>query len=296
MKNSLLRNHKNMTHYRFVFFGTPEIAVTTLKGLSGEGLVPSLVVTAPDRPAGRGMKMTETPVKKYSSFLNIPCISPEKITPDIIERLVETGPWDFFIVVAYGKILRQSLLDIVNGKVINIHPSLLPLYRGPSPIESVLLSDDIETGVSVMQIDAEVDHGPIIAVERFPLEKEMTAQILETKSALIGARLIAEHIEAYAHDIAELKEQDHSAATFTKKIQKSDGLLEEDLSDWEKWKRYRAYNPWPGVSMIITKHGTPIRIKITKAHYVNENFVIDECIPENGKPLSEAGFKQWLSS
>ncbi len=285
-----------MTHYRFVFFGTPEIAVTALKELSGFGLVPSLVVTAPDRPAGRGMKMTETPVKKYASSLDIPCISPEKITPDIIEHLTETGPWDFFIVVAYGKILRQPLLDIVSGKVINIHPSLLPLYRGPSPIESVLLSDDTETGVSVMQIDVDVYHGPIIAVERFPLEKKMTASELETKSALIGARLISERIEAYAHDTAELTEQDHSSATFTKKIQKSDGLLDESLSDWEKWKHYRAYTPWPGISMIVTKRDAPVRIKITKAHYTDETFVIDECIPENGKPLSEAGFKQWLSS
>lgn len=285
-----------MSHYRFVFFGTPEIAVTALKGLSGEGLVPSLVVTAPDRPSGRGMKMTETPVKKYSSSLGIPCISPEKITPDIIERLKETGPWDFFVVVAYGKILRQSLLDIVNGKVINIHPSLLPLYRGPSPIESVLLSDDIQTGVSVMQIDAEVDHGPIIATETFSLEKEITAPELETKSALLGAKLIADHIEAYVNDTATLTPQDHSAATFTKKIQKSDGLLDEGLSDWEKWKHYRAYTPWPGVFMILTKRDTPVRVKISKAHYIDEHFVIDECTPENGKPLSEAGFKQWLSS
>lgn len=295
-RSSLLKKHSNMSHYRFVFFGTPEIAVTALKGLSGEGLVPSLIVTAPDRPSGRGMKMTETPVKAYARTSDIPCISPEKITPDIIEHLTETGPWDFFIVVAYGKILRQPLLDIVNGKVINIHPSLLPLYRGPSPIESVLLSDDVETGVTVMQIDADVDHGPTIAMEKFPIEKGILAQELETKSALIGARLIALNIEAYAHDTKELTEQDHSIATFTKKIQKIDGLLDESLSDWEKWKHYRAYTPWPGISMVVTKRGLPVRIKITKAHYSDETFTIDECTPENRKPLSEAGFKQWLSS
>lgn len=285
-----------MAHYRFVFFGTPSIAVTALKGLSGAGLIPSLIVTAPDRPSGRGMKLTETPVKAYAATAGIPCISPEKITPDIIDQLKQTGPWDFFIVVAYGKILRQSLLDIAAGKVLNIHPSLLPLYRGPSPIESVLLSDDRETGVSLMQIDTEVDHGPLIAVSSFPLESEMTAPVLETKSALIGAQLIAENIDEYIHGTGTKKEQDHTAATFTKKIQKSDGVLDESLSDWGKWKRYRAYLPWPGVSMIVKKDDLPVRVKITKAHYVNGAFTPDEYIPENGKPLSESQFKQWLSS
>jgi len=283
-----------MKHYRFVFFGTPEIAVTALKGLAGEGLIPSLIVTAPDRPAGRGMRLTPSAVKLYAQEHSLPCITPEKITTETTTAINDAGPWDFFVVVAYGKILRQPLLDIVKGKVINIHPSLLPHYRGPSPIESVLLSDDQITGVTVMEIDAEVDHGPIIAQESFPLALTDTAPVIETKSALIGAQLIAEHIESYLNTTQLPTPQEHTQATFTKKIQKGDGLLDDTLSDWEKWKRCRAYTPWPGVRIVVQKNNIPITVKINTAHYSDEQFIIDTCTPENGKPLSKQQFEQWL--
>lgn len=283
-----------MRHYRFAFFGTPTIAVTALTALVGEGLTPSLIITAPDRPSGRGMRMTPSPVKIYAQEHGIPCITPEKITQDIIEQIKQEGPWDFFVVVAYGKILKQNLLDIPEKKVINIHPSLLPKYRGPAPIEAALLSDDIETGVTVMEIDAEVDHGPIIAQEVLPLNQEITAPELETLSALRGAALIAEHIDGYLTKTLVPTPQDHNSATYTRKIEKSDGIIDETMTDWEKWKRYRAYTPWPGVRFFVQKKGTTVAVKINKARYNNNSFEIIECTPENGKPLSKEQFEQWL--
>lgn len=282
-----------MPNYRYVFFGTPHIAETALQKLVEGGLVPSLVVTGMDKKQGRGMVLTPTPVKAFAEAHGIPILTPVKITPEVISELKEQGPWDFFVVVAYGKILKQELLDIVNGKVINIHPSLLPKYRGPSPIESVLLSDDTETGVTVMEIDALVDHGPIIAQESFDLPPETVRTDLETKSAIQGADMILNHIEAYVSGTSVPTPQDHDASTHTKKIQKEDGDITTLASDWEKWKHFRAYIGWPGTYFYTTHKGARVRVKITKAHWDNA-FVIDEVIPENQKPLPFSVFEKWL--
>jgi methionyl-tRNA formyltransferase len=280
---------------KFVFFGTPEIAVTALEALITSDLTPTLIVTGPAKPQGRGMHLIATPVAIFAETHGIPYLCPVKITPEFIAELTAKGSWDCFIVVAYGKILPQALLDLVDGKVINIHPSLLPKYRGPSPLESVLLSDDTETGVTVMQIDALVDHGPIIAQESFPLPPEMERQQLETLSAQRGAALIAEHLRAYLSGMP-LVDQDHAAATHTKKLSKEDGNLDLAPDDWGKWKQYRALAGRPGVYFTVARRGLHIRVKVVRAHWLQGSFVIDEVIPENQKRQSYQTFLQWLSS
>jgi methionyl-tRNA formyltransferase len=279
--------------YRYAFFGTPSIAKRALEKLIEGGLVPTLIVTGMPKKQGRGMHLIDTRVAELAKTHAIASITPQKITPEVVGEIASHGPFDFFIVVAYGKILPQVLLDVVNGKVINIHPSLLPKYRGPSPLESVLLSDDTETGVTIMEIDKEVDHGPILIQEDFTLPKEITISELEEKSADLGASLILKIIESYVNETLISTPQDHSQSTHTKKFTKEDGNLDAITDEWEKWKKYRALFDWPGVYFTAHRKGGSVRIKIRKAHWDN-GFVIDEVVPENQKPLPYAVFQKWL--
>jgi methionyl-tRNA formyltransferase len=281
-------------NYRYVFFGTPHIAAASLEALQKHDLLPALIVTAPARPQGRGMHVMETPVAAFAHAHNIPLLTPEKISADVIADLHSQGPWDFFLVVAYGKILPSGLLDIANGKVINLHPSLLPHYRGPSPLESVLLSDDTETGVSIMKLDALVDHGPIIAQTATILPEEETIMTLTEKSAETGIDLFIQSLEGYISGARMPFEQDHSLATITRKYTKADGLLDDSLDDWQKWKLFRAFGDRGWVHSAVERHGKPTMIKITKASYVDDAFVIEEVIPENGKRQSYESFLQSL--
>lgn len=274
----------------YVFFGTPHIAAKSLETLKEKGLLPRLIVTAPARPQGRGMHLTETPVAVFGHENNIPVLSPEKITAEVLEDIKNQGPWDFFFVVAYGKILSTKLLELVDHKVLNLHPSLLPLYRGPSPLETVLLSDDSETGISIMQLDAEVDHGPIVAQVSFPLLKEMTLNDLTDLSAVMGSELFAESIEGYLSKDIVPEEQFHAASTHTYKYKKGDGLINDHMTDWQKWKIFRAFGDRGWVHFHTMKLGEPLQVKITKASYEDEAFVIEEVIPENGKRQSFSDF------
>ncbi|HTH93375.1 MAG TPA: methionyl-tRNA formyltransferase [Candidatus Paceibacterota bacterium] len=273
-------------NYRYVFFGTPHIAELTLEELEKQNFLPGLIVTAPARPQGRGMHLTDTPVAQFAHAHNIPVLTPEKITPDFIAELQKHGPWDFYFVVAYGKILPQSLLDSVNGKVLNLHPSLLPKYRGPSPLESVLLSDDTETGVSIMELDREVDHGPIVTQASFVLPEEETVTSLTQKSAVLGTQCLTENIAAYLDGSLSPIVQDHELSTHTKKYVKADGSLDGIADDWQKWKIFRALGDRGWVHFSTEHHGKTITVKITNAAYKDDAFVIEEVIPENGKRQS----------
>jgi methionyl-tRNA formyltransferase len=282
-------------NHRYVFFGTPHIAQLSLEALEKHGSLPSLIITAPARPQGRGMHLLETPVAAFAREHDIPVLMPEKITPELIELLSQADTWDFFLVVAYGKILPQALLDIVNGKVLNLHPSLLPLYRGPSPLESALLSDDVQTGVSIMELDQAVDHGPIVTQGAFELSKDMTVGALTEKSAELGIELFIQSIDQYLSGDLTPNPQDHDISTRTRKYTKADGALDAVSSDWEKWKIFRALGDRGWVHFTATRHGESLTVKITNASYNDEAFVIEEVIPENGKRQSYADFLHSLN-
>ncbi|MDB5254836.1 MAG: methionyl-tRNA formyltransferase, methionyl-tRNA formyltransferase [Candidatus Nomurabacteria bacterium] len=271
---------------KYAFFGTPHIAALSLESLKEKELLPSLIVTAPARPQGRGLHLVETPVAVFGKEHDVSVITPEKISPEVIQSLIDQGPWDFFLVVAYGKILPTSLLEIVDNKVLNLHPSLLPKYRGPSPLESVLLSDDKETGVTIMQLDKLVDHGPIVAQSSFELSSDTTLTSLTEKSAALGIELFANSIEKYLSKELVPTEQDHDSSTHTRKYIKADGLITDDMSSWDKWKIFRALGERGWVHFMIERHGEMVQVKITKASYEDEAFVIEEVIPENGKRQS----------
>ena len=153
----------NASTCRFVFFGTPEFAMIILEELELKGLLPLLVVTAPDKPKGRKLVVTPSEVKLWAQAHDIPVLTPEKLKNEEFVAELSKQEWDLFVVAAYGKIIPKNILEMPKRGVLNVHPSLLPKFRGSSPIESAILSDEKFTGVTIMQLDEEMDHGPVLA-------------------------------------------------------------------------------------------------------------------------------------
>lgn len=281
--------HTNPLSPSFVFFGTPDVSSETLEILKSYGYVPQLIVTAPDRPVGRHFTMTPSPTKVWALENNIPLIQPEKITEEVLEILrhpptpSERGGAepDLFIVVAYGKILPQALIDIPKLGTLNIHYSLLPRWRGASPVEAAILAGDKETGVSIQNMIFKLDAGDIIAEERIPIEPDDTTPSLRGKLIPMGAKLLAEYvIPALLKNEQILIEQDESLMTHCGKTKKEDGLIDPEHDDPEiMYRKYRAYQPWPGLHFF--QNGK--RIKITQARYENGKFIIEKVIREGEK-------------
>lgn len=279
---------------RFVFFGTPRFAVYVLEELKAAGLLPTLIVTAPDKPRGRGLAVQPPEVKVWAHENDIDVLQPEKVKEaDFIGELANSE-WDFFVVAAYGKILPKELLKIPHRGILNVHPSLLPKFRGASPIQSQILADEKHTGVSIMLIDEEMDHGPIVAQASIePDPWPVSYPILEELLAREGGKLLAEVIPAWMGEEIIPEPQDHVAATFTKKIEKENGRI--DLSDdaYANYLKFCAYNPWPGVFLFAEKNGTSIRLKVTEASFENNAFAIEKVIPEGKREIT---YEEFLKS
>lgn len=254
----------------FVFFGTPDVSSKTLEILKSHGYVPSLIVTAPDRPVGRHFTMTSSPTKAWAVENNIP----------FTHELPTAGDYDLFIVVAYGKILPQSVIDIPKLGTLNIHYSLLPRWRGASPVEAAILHGDTETGVSIQKMVFKLDAGPIIAEERTTIDPNETHVELRNRLIKIGSDLLVSVLNARNF---EGKEQDESHMIHCGKTKKEDGLVNPTTDNpQELWNKYRAYFGWPGIYFMDSNNK---RVKITKARFENGKFVIEKVIRE-GKPES----------
>ena len=197
--------------------GTPDFAVPSLKALHEAGYEIPLVITQPDKPAGRGKKITPPPVKVLAKNLGIPIYQPEKVkgNEELIEKLKEISP-DLIVVAAYGKILPDEILNLPKFGCINIHASLLPEYRGASPIQSALLDGKEKTGVTIMLISPELDAGDIISQREVPIEKSDNAQTLHDKLAQVGAELLIETIPLYVSGELKPVPQNNSKATYCK--------------------------------------------------------------------------------
>jgi methionyl-tRNA formyltransferase len=283
---------KSKSPKKFVFFGTPYVASDTLEILKTQGFLPELIVTSPDRQRGRGLAMTPSETKSWALEHGIPVITPEKITEEVIEEISTYGA-SYGIVTAYGKILPQALIDSFPLGVINIHYSLLPKYRGASPVEAALLNGDAVTGVAIQQMVSELDAGDILALEKVSIEPTETTRELRPRLVAIGATLLADILPSFEAGVLAATPQDASKATRCKKIKKESGLL--DLSgDAEKnWNKYRAYAESPGTYFFIEKNGKPVRIKIITASYAHGTFTPERVVPE-GK--SEQRFSEFLKN
>lgn len=230
---------------KIIFCGTPEFAVPALQALLDARKEIAAVYTQPDRPAGRGRQLTAGPVKALALKHNLPVFQPETLRdPAEQQRLQDLKP-DLMVVVAYGLLLPKKILAIPRFGAINIHPSLLPRWRGATPIQSAILAGDQETGVSIMQLTPRMDAGPIISQSHYSLNGQETSGQLHDALAQLGARNLIAALDAITTEGWQSKSQDESQATYTQKIAKSDAELDWSKSAVELARRVRAYHPWP---------------------------------------------------
>lgn len=238
---------------RVIFLGTPEFSVPILEALIKSDYKPSAVITAPDKPTGRGQEITPPPVKIAAQQNDISVFQPET-KQQLIDQALILKP-DLIVVAAYGKILPKEVLGIPKYGAVNVHPSLLPKYRGCSPIQFPILNGDHETGVTIMLMNEKMDEGPILAQEIITIEEKETAKSLEEKLSLLGAKLLIKTLGQWlilkempdtAQKLIRPQEQDHSQASYTKILTKQDGKIIWDKTAQELERQIRAFHPWPG--------------------------------------------------
>lgn len=231
---------------RIVFFGTPEFAVPTLDVIAREHEV-LLVVAQPDKPAGRGMKMQAPAVAVRARELGIPLLQPARIrNEDFLSPVASLQP-DIGIVVAYGRILPASLLEIPAHGFLNVHGSILPQWRGAAPIQRAIEAGDRVTGVTIMRVDEQLDHGPMLAIATTAIEPDERTPQLAKRLAVIGADAIAAVLRDVANGTAVETPQDHARATLAPKIEKQEGEVRFDENAVAIYDRFRAFDPWPGI-------------------------------------------------
>jgi len=288
----------NVDELNIAFFGTPDVAVYVLDELARVGILPTLIVTAPDKPKGRKLIVTPSPAKIWAEEHNLSIYQPEKLNGDAINTLAEEGPWDLFIVAAYGSLIPSEVLDTPKYGTLNVHPSLLPKLRGASPIQTAILEED-ETGVTIMLVDEEMDHGPIVVQEKVIIpEWPPKASELQEILARKGGNMLAEIIPRWVTGTIETLEQDHGNATYTKKITKEDGEINLSDDAQKNFRKFQAYSIWPRTYFFTDlpadkagKNGERMRVIITDAAIENGTFVIKKVIPEGGKEIL---YKQFL--
>ncbi len=230
-----------------VFVGTPDFAVPSLRRLVADGFEVSTVITQPDRPTGRHRhRVTPSPVKVTAGELGLPVFQPESLRePAAVEEIRRLGP-EVMVVVAYGQILRQAVLNIPPRGVINVHASLLPAYRGASPVAAAILAGDEETGVSIMLMDEGMDTGPVLSQRRETISQEDTTGSLSERLSQMGADLLGDTLPRWLGGEITPQPQDESRSTVTRLTRKEDGEIDWRLPAVEIWRRVRACNPWPG--------------------------------------------------
>jgi methionyl-tRNA formyltransferase len=294
-----------MTHTSktILFFGTDEFSATSLRQLIADGFTIGAVITKPDSRKGRGRELQASLVKQIAIEHSIPVWQPSKMV-EIIEPLQaltsERGEKPVGVLVSYGKIIPQSMIDMFEPGIVNVHPSLLPKYRGPSPIESAILNGDAETGVSIMQLSAAMDAGPVYEQVTYLLDGTETTPELENTLAFTGAKQLSAILPEIMSGSLQPQPQNEEVATYCKLLSKDDSILQpETLTAEQAERRIRAYLAYPKTKMTIAGHS----VVVTKAHlseYSNsildikcqgEQFLsIDELIGPSGRAMSASAF------
>jgi len=255
-----------MAALRIIFMGTPELAVASLGALLREPAFQILgVVTQPDRPKGRDLKLQPSPVKQLALRAGLLVLQPAKAREEFfIAELRKLQP-DLIAVAAFGQILPKAILDLPQFGCLNVHTSLLPKYRGASPIQSAILNGETETGVTIMKMDVGLDTGDILTQRTTPIRDEDNAATLHDCLAQLGAELLVQTIPDYVAGKIQPRPQQHELATHVAKIKKEDGRI-----DWQQparaiWNRIRAFTPWPGAFTFLPAQPQPQLLKIWQA-------------------------------
>lgn len=263
--------------YKIIFFGTSEFSIPSLQALIDDPRFEVIaVVTKPDKPIGRHQTMTEPPVKILAKKFNIPVYQFQKIktldTYQVLSDLQQKHAIDAYVIVSYGKIIPQNILDLPKKGVINVHGSLLPKHRGASCVQAAIAAGDQHAGVSIMLLDAEMDHGDILAQAKTEIIETETGGELHDRLAQLGGKLLTGTLVDYFENKITPQPQDHALATYCKILNREDGKIDWNKSAKEIVNLIRAYNPWPGTWF----EWQGKRIKILKASPVDQSINIQQ--------------------
>lgn len=275
---------------RFAYFGTPYVARDTLASLMKAGYVPAVVITSPDAPRGRGLELAPSETKAWALEQSLPVLTPATLNEMFVNELSSYG-CEYGIAVAYGKILPQTLLDAFPKGILNVHYSLLPKYRGASPVEAALWNGETVTGVTIQQMLYKLDAGEILSQREVPIAPDDTTLTLRPKLIQAGTELLIQILPAFIEGRIVRIPQDESQVTHAGKIRKEQGELILSADALANWNTYRALRESPGTYFFAEKEGKRIRVKITDARYINGTFTVLRIVPE-GKPEQDIS---WLS-
>lgn len=280
---------------RIAFFGTAHISVIVLEEMMREGLMPSLIVTAPPKQKGRGLALAPSEVKVWADAHGIPTMEPVKLDSEFSHQL-STANCELFIVASYGKIIPRTVLDMPKHGTLNMHPSLLPHLRGASPITSAILEDipigsTHEAGATIMLIDEEIDHGPIVAQEKIMIENwPPKGSDLEETLGVLGGKLLVRTIPDWVLGKISPREQNHTEATYTKKASKESGHINLADDPIRMYRKIRAFDVWPRAYFITQRNGREIRVVVTDAKIEGEKLIPLRVIPEGKKEMNYEDF------
>lgn len=270
----------------FAFYGSDQFSIKVLEELAKAQFVPSLIVTNPDRPKGRAMALTPTPVKEYGLTHGITVLTPDSLFHFFSYPQLAN---DFAVVASYGKIIPQVLLEHYRHGMINVHPSLLPKFRGATPLQNFILSGETETGVTIMEMDVKMDHGPILDQKKFYFPNAVYPELRDALGTE-GGKLLAQTLPRFFAGEIKPVAQDDSVATFTKLLIKEDGELDLDSDSIMNDRKFRAFCGNIGTYFVIKKNGQSLRVKIEEAHLENDQFVITKVTPAGKNTQTFAEF------
>ena len=250
---------------KIVFMGSPEFAIPSLESLFGKFDVVG-VVTQPDKPAGRGKELKPPPIKDFALKFGIDVIQPDRLRDQGVKEKLEDWKPDVIVVVAFGQILRQDVLDLPKYGCINVHGSLLPRWRGAAPIQAAILHGDATTGITIMRMDAGVDTGPILRQKEIPIQKSDTAESLGNTLSKLGASLLVNTLSDYLQGKVIPVPQPETGITYASTLKKEDGSLDFSKGAIELDRQVRAFYPWPGTFMTINGE----RIKVISTSVISD--------------------------
>ncbi len=269
---------------KIIFWGTPDFTIDFLNLLYENDYTPVIVITNPDRKSGRGMKTNSPIPKKWASEKDIKILQPETIDKNFYNEL-KKEEYDLSIVIAYGKIIPEDIINIPKFGTINVHYSNLPKYRGATPVESAILNGDLQTGISIQKMRYKLDSGPIIASEMLDIDSNDTTPILRDKLNNITKQIFIKTIDNIFNETITPKEQDETKSTFCKKIKKEDGEINFEDSSLTNYRKYKAYFGSIGTYFFLERNNKKTKIKINKASFEKNQFVIEEVTPENSRKI-----------
>lgn len=274
------------------FFGSSEFSVYVLDELLLHNIRPELIVTTPDKPKGRKLALVPTPVKVWAEKHNIEVLTPASLknNPELISRLASSGS-KLFLVASYGKIIPKEVFELPEYKTLNIHPSLLPKYRGASPVQSQILNDEKNIGVTIMQINEFMDEGPIVSQKKVARSEQIASRKeLERILAIEGARLFIHILPEWLSSTLQPIMQNESEATYCKKIDKEDGLIDLNDDPYKNILKIKAFEGWPSPYFFVERGGKKIRVIITEAKLEDGKLMIQKVIPEGKREMNYEDF------